>query len=63
MGGFTLSFYSIALVVGILCGLLLLLVLFTLLSMAQREDAYPEKMTGMSRKNRRVEKGQTDMGD
>jgi len=63
MGGFTLSFYSIALVVGILCGLLLLLVIFALLSMAQREEAYFEKMSRMLRKNRWFEKDQTDMGD
>jgi hypothetical protein len=63
MGGFTLSFYSVALVVGILCGLMLLLVLFSLLSMAQRGDAYLEKLTGMSGKNRRFEKGQIDTED
>jgi hypothetical protein len=63
MGGFTLSFYSVALVVGILCGLMLLLVLFSLLSMAQRGDAYLEKLTGMPGKNRRFEKGQIDTED
>jgi hypothetical protein len=63
MGGFILSFYSIALVVGILCGLVFLLILFSLLSMAQRGDRYLEKLAGMSGKNRRFKKGQTGTGD
>jgi hypothetical protein len=58
-----MSYYSIVLVVGILCGLILLLVIVSLLSMAQRGDVYLEKLAGMSRKNRRFKKGQTGAGD
>jgi len=47
-----LSFYFIAQLAGIALVILLLLLLFSLLSMAQEEDSYPERMSGVAKEGR-----------
>jgi hypothetical protein len=54
-----MSFSFLALMVGILSGIMLLVVIFSLLTLAKRADAQAEKWFGMGREEGQWEDSQT----